>query len=464
MNILNAIHDPQLFGTSFASDSRHYWRSLIGGFYGLPLDDAQAAAFEELTKRQPTQQAFNELWLVIGRRGGKSNAAALLAVYEAFFNDYTDKLAAGEMATVLLIAADRKQARSVMRYIRGLIESSPLLAAMVVSDNQESIELVNRCVIEIMTATHRGIRGYTAAAVIADEIAFWMHDGASPDKEIINAIRPSLATLNGKLIALSSPYARKGVLWDAYRQHFGNNASKRILVAQAPTALMNPTLDPEVIKQAYDDDPAAAAAEYGAQFRTDVESFISREAIEAVVIPDRYELAPARCNYYTAFVDAAGGSGQDAMTMAIAHRDNGQIILDAIRVRKPPFSPEAVVAEFCELLHQYRIKHVTGDRWGGDFVREKFIQHRIGYTPADKDKSELYAELLPLINSAKIELLDNKQLIKELAGLERRSRSGGKDKIDHAPGQHDDAVNSAAGAIVYAGKYQELARGVRVGR
>jgi hypothetical protein len=151
------------------------------------------------------------------------------------------------------------------------------------------------------------------------------------------------------------------------------------------------------------------------------------------------------------------------MTMGIAHRDNGQIILDAIRVRKPPFSPEAVVSEFCDLLREYRIKSVTGDRWGGDFVREKFQQHRISYTVADKDKSELYAELLPLINSAKVELLDNKQLIKELAGLERRSRSGGKDRIDHAPGQHDDAVNSAAGALVYAGKFQAMCKAPRCG-
>jgi hypothetical protein len=42
---------------------------------------------------------------------------------------------------------------------------------------------------------------------------------------------------------------------------------------------MNPTLPQEVIDQAYADDPQAAAAEYGAQFRSDVASFIDREVV-----------------------------------------------------------------------------------------------------------------------------------------------------------------------------------------
>lgn len=464
MNIIQTMTDPNLFARPFADATFSNWRALVAGFYGLPLDDEQAEVFHQLTQRAPTGQPFDELWLVIGRRGGKSNVSALLAVYEAFFNDYSDKLAPGEVATVMVIAADRKQARSVMRYIRGLIEASPMLQQMVIRDNQESIELVNRCVIEIMTASHRGSRGYSAACVICDEIAFWLSEGANPDAEVINAIRPSLGTLGGKLIALSSPYARRGVLWTAYRNYFGKADSKRVLVAKAPTEIMNPTLPKHIIEQAYEEDPASAAAEYGANFRTDVETFISREAIDAVVIPDRIELAPAQRNYYTAFVDAAGGSGQDSMTCAIAHKDGEKVIIDAVRAVKPPFSPEAVVTEFCQLFMAYRVKHVTGDRWGGDFVQEQFKKRGIGYQPSDKTKSELYAELLPLINSQRVELPDIRRLKDELAGLERRTSRTGKDSIDHAPGQHDDLINAAAGALVMANSFKVQMAGPRVSR
>ncbi|WP_377894205.1 terminase large subunit domain-containing protein [Alteromonas sp. R78001] len=468
MNIIDTMTDPQLFAEQFDSECWDNWRVLLKAFYALPLEESDFPVYEQLTQRKNAPvQPFKELFLIIGRRGGKSQNAALIAVYEAFFNNYTNTLSAGEMATVMVIAADRKQARSVFRYIKGLVDSCPMLKQMVVRENTESLELSNRSVIEITTASHRKTRGYTCSCVIADELAFWMTaaESANPDKEIINALRPSLATLGGKLIALSSPYARKGVLWEAYRNYFGKDESKRVLVAQAPTQLMNPTLDPEVIEQAYQEDESAAKAEYGAQFRTDVESYISYEAVEAVTITDRRELAPARVNYYIAFVDAAGGSGQDSMTCAVAHKDNqtGALVLDAVRAEKPPFSPQNVVESFCTLFKQYNVRSVVGDRWGGDFVQEQFRDRGIAYEPSEKTKSEIYTELLPLINSGRVELLDIKQIRKELTGLERRTSRNGKDSIDHAPSAHDDLINSVAGAIVNAVDYDRPCKAVRFG-
>lgn len=445
MNILQAMNDPNLFGAHFSGDTWARHRALIGGFYGLPLDDQQAEHYTELTQRQPQQAAFDELWLVMGRRAGKSHTAALLAVYEAFFNDYTDKLAAGEVASVFVICVDRKAARSVFRYIQGMIEASPMLRTMVVKDTNESIELSNRCTIEIMTASFKAIRGYSVACAILDECAFYSDSGANPDREIIAAIKPSLATLGGKLIALSSPYARRGVLWDAYKKHFAGD-SQRVLVAQAPTQLMNPLLPPEVIAEAYEDDPASAAAEYGAEFRKDVETFIDRDVVEAAVIPDRLELPPSKHQKYFGFVDPSGGS-KDAFTMAIAHRDSDKVVIDAIRSRKPPFSPEAVVEEFCTLLKSYRIHQVTGDRYAGEWPREQFSKRGVLYKPASKTKSELYRDMLPLLNSYRIELPDDGQLVKELCNLERKTARGGRDIIDHAPGSHDDLINAVAGGI-----------------
>lgn len=368
----------------------------------------------------------------------------------------------------MLISADRKQARSVFRYIKGLIESAPMLAAMVVKETTESIELTNRAVIEITTASVRKTRGYTCSCVILDEIAFFNTDteAAHPDKEIINALRPSLASLGGKLVALSSPYSRKGALFEAYRLYFGKDDATRVLVAQAPTALMNPLLDPEVIAQAYKEDPASAPAEYGAQFRTDVESYISREAVEASVIPDRFELPPTRGIFYFAFTDPSGGSGKDAFTLAICHKDKktDHIIVDAIRAQKPPFSPSETIASFCDVLDAYKIKSVTGDRFGGEFPRELFRNRGISYNTSDKTKSDLYAEMLPLINSGRVELLDDRKLFNELVNLERRTSRNGKDSIDHAPNQHDDIINAVAGAIVNAASRNANPVNIRISR
>jgi hypothetical protein len=119
----------------------------------------------------------------LGRRGGKSHAAALCAVYEAAFQDHRDRLAPGEVATVMLVAADRQQARTLLRHVKGLCDH-PMIRPMVLRETESGTELSNRSVIEVATASHRAVRGYTCAAVICDEIAFWFSDGARPDVEV----------------------------------------------------------------------------------------------------------------------------------------------------------------------------------------------------------------------------------------------------------------------------------------
>jgi hypothetical protein len=446
VNILEAMTDPQIFGKQFAGDSWAAWRTLLAGFYGLPIPDPDL--WQQLTQRpvEPSR-AHSELWLPVGRRAGKSHIAALLAVYEAVFNDHEERLSPGEVATVMVIACDRKQARTVMRYTRGLFETSPILSKLVWRDREESIELTNRCAIEVQTATHRGTRGYTVACAILDEIAFWLTDGRNPDSEILAALRPSMASLNGRLIALSSPYARRGVLWDAYKKHYGQDS--RILVAQAESRLMNPLLPQSIVDEAYRDDPLSAAAEYGAQFRTDVESFVTLEAVERVTRPSQLEIMPDTFTQYKAFVDPSGGSS-DAMTLCVAHRDpkTGVAVINCTRKVTPPFSPENVVEEFAVVLRNYRCHEVTGDRYAGEWPREQFVKRGIRYVTSSLTKSEIYQALLPLVNSEKISLPPDPQLQRELLGLERRTSRAGRDLIDHSPGAHDDLINSVAGAAV----------------
>ena len=138
------------------------------------------------------------------------------------------------------------------------------------------------------------------------------------------------------------------------------------------------------------------------------------------------------------------------MTLAIAHKEGETEILDVIRERKPPFSPEAVVEEFATLIKTYRCSRVYGDRYAGEWPREQFQKRGVFYEPADRSKSEIYVDLLPLINSRAIDLLDHDRLLMQLTSLERRTSRAGKDSIDHPPGAHDDVANAVAGALVTA--------------
>jgi hypothetical protein len=212
---------------------------------------------------------------------------------------------------------------------------------------------------------------------------------------------------------------------------------------------MNPSVPQTVIDEAIERDPANAAAEYGAQFRTDIESFVSREAIEAAVIAGRYELPRSEDTCYFGFADPSGGSA-DSMTLAVAHMQGDRVVIDAIRERRPPFSPDDVVLEFVATLKSYGITTIHGDHYAGEWPAERFRVHGVRYEVAEKAKTALYQELLPLLNSRRLELLDNARLVAQLGSLERRVGRSGRDLIDHPPGMHDDIVNAVAGVVAEA--------------
>ena len=452
MNLLEAISDEKLFAGWFR-DRRTWdaWSTFIAALFGYPLEDNRLALYRTCTGRQTVPATpFKEAWLVIGRRGGKSFMLALLAVFLACFNNYAPFLAPGEYATILIIAADRRQARIILGYIGGLLRGVPMLARMVSTETKESFELSNRVRIEIATASFRSVRGFAIAACLCDELAFWRSDdSALPDFEVLRAIRPAMLTIpTSVLLCASSPYARRGALYEAFVKHFGKDDAPA-LVWRAPTLLMNPTVPKDEIDKEYELDPASAAAEYGAEFRTDVEAFVSREAVMACIEPGVRERPSERQWQYVAFVDPSGGSS-DSMTCAIAHKEGKTVRLDLVREVKPPFSPETVVEEFSDILRRYRCIRVTGDRYGGEWCREQFRKRNIIYDLAEKPKSDIYRDFLPLVNSGAVDLLDDAKLINQIVGLERRTRAGGRDVIDHGPGGHDDLVNSAAGAVVLA--------------
>ena len=395
-----------------------------------------------------------EFWGIVGRGAGKSRIVALIA---CCFASRAYSTAPGESIYVGVFGPDRKQAGITFRYIVGLLRSVDELAALIVDEGKDSVSLSNGVVIEVITASIAAPRGRAYALAIIEEAAFLPSDqSANPDVELLRAVRPALARVPGSLLrVVGSPYARRGVLWAAWQKYHGKPDGSAVFV-QASTSALNPTFDSDAIATAYEEDPASAAAEFGGEFRTDVESFVSREAVDAVVVTGRIELPRVAGVSYRGFLDFAGGAiGGDSAVLAIAHhetrKDRTIAVLDLVREVRPPFSPETVCAEFAGTFGAYGISTATADRWAGQFPVEAMGKHGVRVEPSEKSKSDIYRELLPLVNSRGCELLDDPRLLAQLTSLERRTARGGKDSIDHVPGGHDDVVNAAAGALVLAG-------------
>jgi hypothetical protein len=446
VNIIETLEDKALLGQFIADPATwRAWFAFLRSFFGLPPAEGDLGIYTACTGRTAWPTApTRESWVVAGRRSGKSFITALIGTYLAVFREY--RLSAGETGYVVIVAPTKEQAALVKRYITGFFSANDFLRPLLAQETATEARLSNRITILVLSADFRSIRGFTAVAGIVDEVAFLMDEGSRPDFEIIRALRPALMTTGGPLIAISSPYAKRGALYDAWKAHFGRDGDA-VLVWQAPSALMNPTLEAEAIERAREEDAEAASSEWDAQFRSDIENFISREAVEGCIVPYRLELPPACDVEYSAFVDPSGGSG-DSFTLAIAHMELGQRVLDVLRERRPPFSPDGVVQEYATLLKAYGCQTVQGDRYGGEWPRERFAAYGIAYEPAGKSKSELYLELLPLVNSGKAKLLDDDRLLAQLCRLERRTARSGKDSIDHPPNAHDDVANAAAGALV----------------
>ena len=386
-SILETMQDAALFGCHFKDQSTWMaWRVFCAALFGLPIDESERRLFRKCTGRHhPQPSGYQEAWLCIGRRGGKSFVLALIATYLACFRDWRPYLAPGERATIMVIAADRKQARVIMRYCKGLILNTPMLASMVESETSDSISLRSRVVVEVHTASFKTTRGYTLVAALCDEIAFWpTEDAAEPDFEVINALRPGMATIPGAMLLCgSSPYGRRGALWEAYRHYYGKDGP---LIWRAPTRTMNTTVPESVIAQAMERDPASASAEYLAEFRSDIEGFVLREVVDACVTSGVFERPPQSNHRYVGFVDPSGGSS-DSMTLGIAHREADQVVLDAVREVRPPFSPESVVSDFAQLCKTYRVNQLQGDRYAGVWPVEQFCKRGLRYEQSANPKS-----------------------------------------------------------------------------
>jgi hypothetical protein len=443
-----ALADPGLLGGALPGDSWLVWRTLLIAAMGEPLTDDERTIFTEVTgrEREPLE-LVEEFYGICGRRAGKTRTAGTLAAYVGGLCDHGEVLAPGERGAIPILASTTLQAARVFMHASGILEHSPVLSGMVESSTADTIRLSTGIDIEVRPANFRTVRSVTAVAAVCDEIAFWSVEGTvNPDDEILTALRPALATTGGPLWVISSPYAKRGELYTTYRRDYGAAGDPLILVVKGPSRTFNPSLPQKVIDRAYARDAAKASAEYGGEFRTDIEAFVSREVVEACVSKGVFERPFVPGLAYRAFVDPSGGS-VDAMTLAIAHQNGERAVLDLMRERKPPFSPEGVVEEFCETLKAYGLSRVVGDRYAGEWPREQFRKRGIEYVLAERPRSDLYQGLLPNLNSGGVDLLDNATLINQIVGLERRVARGGRESIDHAPNGHDDLANAVAGAI-----------------
>lgn len=427
------------------------WRVVLKAAYGYPLSIADKIVFSDVAGgRMPPTRRVKELWALTGARGGKDSVASVIAAEAACYASDGVALRPGEQVLVPCFAVDRRQAQIIYNYTKAYFQSSHLRKHVVgeLTRTPQPIQLDNDVQIVIATNNFRAPRGWPIGCAVFDEVCFWRsEESAAPDVETYTAVLRGMGTIpNAMLVGITTVYRQKGLAFDKWRRHYGED-NNDILVVTGPTTTFHPGFDQSVIDRAMEEDPERAGAEYYARWRRDLADYVQREVVDAAVVRNVTLRQPLATMQYEAFCDPSGGS-RDSMTLAIAHRDGERGVLDCVLERRAPFQPSSVVDEHAKMLRLYGLNRVTGDRYAGAWPTEAFEKHGITYEASELTKSDIYRDFLPFLNSGRIDLLDITRLIDQLCRLERRTVRGGRDTVDHPQNEHDDIINAAAGALL----------------
>ena len=455
------------------------------GWVGTELEFAKLITGGAITDKQEHEgRGYRRVYIIVGRRGGKSKIISVINAYQASFRDYRKYITRGEKIRVVTIAPSMDQGEIILDYCSAAYELACLEGQLASRGNRADGKIaVNqkinikanlfdvKVMLQVLAANYKNIRGRTIASAILEELAFWQQetDYKNPDYKILSALTPALASLKdmGKLFGISSAYTETGVLYDRYSKHFGVVGSKT-LVVKAPTWVMNPSIDREFLEEEREEDPESFKAEYGSEFRNDIEGYQSARQVRAMTDPGVTVREYSSDFAYTAFVDPSGGS-KDEMTLGISHEHNGIRIEDVNLAVSPPFSPQDdAVPLFAKTMKKYRVSSCYGDSYAGKIFKAEFKKHGIRYLPptmTDYEKvdgkkkkvvtrfsrSDIYMEILPMLNAQQVRLLDIEKKNSQIWNLERRPVRG-KDVVDHPRGKHDDRANSTLGSLLFVGK------------
>ena len=207
--------------------------------------------------------AVSEFWGIVGRRGGKTRSMAVLAAYLAACIDYRTILAPGERGQLQLLSTTKDQ-QTALNFISGIFDGSPNLRGLVTSRTADTISLSNRIdiTVNLPHSVPREAAPLLQSYVTNSPSGVTLTIRKTPTKKSCAQLDLALRQLADLSLLSSSPYARRGSLWDTYARHYGPTGKSSILVAQGTTQQLNPTISDAYIARQMEEDPEAGAAEY----------------------------------------------------------------------------------------------------------------------------------------------------------------------------------------------------------
>jgi hypothetical protein len=486
-------------------------------------------------KTQDDKKRF-ELILVLGRRSGKSVIAAIIAAYELYkllrrgHPQAYYGMPSGSRIQVFCIANDKDQASIVYDDISAYVNQIDYFKTSIVHDTQtfmkfqtdndkkiygEGVGKKSTISATFKSSIAKGLRGRGTIAIILDELAFFVDDGKSSAERVYKALTPSISQFSpksvenrhvpvgppeGRVISISSPDAKEGFFYHLYQLSLSKSkASANMIMIQAPTWEINPTLFSEYYEIEYAKDPGSFWTEHGARFSDRVRGWIEdkNDLIECISPAARPLPKGIPKEPFWAGVDF--GVVRDGTAIALSRINSGKVELGYHEVwyagtrwkeSNPhlvgPMIPYAhtlqdvkridideIVEWFIALSKKFYIVRGIFDQWAGPVFEQKL--HKAGLTQFEMRNftstlsSQAYQTAKMMMYARQLSLYDyplpdtivatkdrlHSPLIEEL--LELQAKSGGKNiTVVEAPnvsGKHDDVSDAVVRSTLLISEY-----------
>jgi len=163
---------------------------------GIIPDDWQA----DVLRSQHPRMLLN-----CSRQAGKSTTTALLALHQALFTP-------GSL--VLLLSPSLRQSAELFRTLAGLYSATGATIPST-AESKLRLELENESRVISLPASEATVRGYAGVALLVFD------EASRVSNDLYSSTRPMLAVSNGRLVALSTPYGKRGWWSDAWHSSHG---------------------------------------------------------------------------------------------------------------------------------------------------------------------------------------------------------------------------------------------------
>ena len=420
----------------------------------------------------------NRINLIVGRRGGKSTVAAIVALYSAIKINWKPYLKKTPVATVAILSHSVDFSQEILDILKLMVDESEVLNALrddtrkntqstfhlkvpfLVKDKEgKTLIEYSAVAIKVGAASKKTTRGRAVCTLLCDEIAYWNLDENSyeSDIDVLRAIRPALLQFGdqGTVIKLSSPGIKQGVLYDEWNKR--KDIKKTYVQFKAPSWVWNTILPADNFYDEWKLDPDGFDTEYRANFVDSISNFILPEYVDMCVLKGIQFLPPSENKkvVYTAAIDAAFKNDRFAFAL-VGHYEN-KIKTHVIKYWEGSRNEPVKAFEVAKFIHnicsEFGINNVMADQHSFQPLREifeKFGINLVENTFSLPYKRKIYFGLKRLIHNKNIDLLDIPLVSKELKELQVEQTPTGQIRIGHPMGGSDDLSDAVAVATFSA--------------